>query len=344
MSTGATDHASAPEINFIIANTAPRPADAGSDPDLYYPIWWKFTSPIDGQATVDAFATTPDTADTKLKVYAGLDAIAGNDYAAYNDDAVLAGDTLLSRVTFRIFTGTVYYIQVGSYDTSSDLPDTYGVTISNLLQKNPTPIIIRPVGEVNASDSDPIIPGHSEVVGTTPWADDSDATYAKILWRYPDAFNGGATGEVQVTLPNVVEIGDTITCRIAQDAANPFEYLFTAGLSGAYGSVNTSNSGFISNTSPESIDLPIFFGGAVGDPGYENTRNGLISAASKGLADGVLVAGGHFDNGGPLIGDLSLYFYLYEIAFTVYTGTPWSPELRITGQTDRTRVRPYNDD
>ena len=68
-------------------------------------IWWKFTAPATGTATIDTLASDPNF-DTVLSV---LDACDGNTLKC-NDDA--DSTTLASRVTLNVTQGTSYLIRV----------------------------------------------------------------------------------------------------------------------------------------------------------------------------------------------------------------------------------------
>ncbi len=72
-------------------------------------VWWKWTAPVDAEATVD---TLGSTFDTVLAVYTGSE-LANLTLVAANDDAT--GGTLQSAVSFPAVAGTVYWLAVDGF-------------------------------------------------------------------------------------------------------------------------------------------------------------------------------------------------------------------------------------
>lgn len=71
-------------------------------------VWWRWTAPSSGEATIDTFGST---FDTLLAVYTGT-SVSSLSAIASNDDA---GSSLQSRVIFPATAGTVYRIAVDGY-------------------------------------------------------------------------------------------------------------------------------------------------------------------------------------------------------------------------------------
>lgn len=78
-------------------------------------VWWQWTAPSDGQATLDTLGSTAD--DTLLAVYTGT-SVSGTALVAENDDIVV-GENAKSRVTFPATAGTTYRIAVDGFGTAA---------------------------------------------------------------------------------------------------------------------------------------------------------------------------------------------------------------------------------
>ena len=80
-----------------------EPSNGGS-----YSVWWKWTAPSSGTATID---TEGSDFDTYLAVYTGS-SVSSLTMVAYNDDA---GSGLRSLLTFAALNGTTYYVAVTGF-------------------------------------------------------------------------------------------------------------------------------------------------------------------------------------------------------------------------------------
>ncbi len=77
-----------------------------------YSVWWKWTAPSSGTATVD---TQGSDFDTYLAVYTGS-SVSNLTMVAYNDDS---GSGLTSLLTFAAITGTTYYVAVTGFGSAT---------------------------------------------------------------------------------------------------------------------------------------------------------------------------------------------------------------------------------
>lgn len=102
--------ASAVAENALATKEVGEPAHAGSSGGRS--LWWKWTSPQDGSATID---TIGSDFDTVLGVYTGSE-VSATSFVAADDDG---GGSLTSRVTFKVSAGAAYRIAVDGFSGSS---------------------------------------------------------------------------------------------------------------------------------------------------------------------------------------------------------------------------------
>ncbi len=155
-------------------------------------IWYKWTAPGTGPATID---TVGSTYDTLLGVYTG-DSVGALTLIADNDD-IETGTQQQSRVTFAATAGTVYHIAVDGYD---------GASGSVVLNWN------LALGNDNFADGQVISGNAGSVNGTTTGAtketgepNHGNNAGGKSIWYYWTAPTGGTA-----TLDTVGSSFDTL--------------------------------------------------------------------------------------------------------------------------------------
>ncbi|MGD1714648.1 S8 family serine peptidase [Dapis sp. BLCC M172] len=108
-------------------------------------VWWSWTAPTSGQATVDTFGSNFDTV---LAAYTG-DSVSNLTEIASNDDS--ASNFLQSEIVFDAAEGTTYHFVVDGFS------DETGNIVLNLLQTT------TEVGNDNFSNSSPLIGSSANV-------------------------------------------------------------------------------------------------------------------------------------------------------------------------------------
>jgi hypothetical protein len=144
------------------ATKEPGELDNPDSPTAARSVWYNWTAPGTGNATID---TSGSGFDTVLAVYTG-NAVGGLTLVANNDDAT-AGQDLTSAVTFNATAGTTYRINVNGFNNSGSGGD-FGTFKLNWNQSNcsvtptptPTPPTTGPAtlslssGSFNANEGD----------------------------------------------------------------------------------------------------------------------------------------------------------------------------------------------
>ena len=178
-----------------------EPIHAGADAPSGHSVWWKWTAPGSGNATID---TLGSNFDTVLAVYTGASVSALN-FIASNDDAeplVQGVDNPVrkrsSAVTFNAVGGTTYSIAVDGWGSISEGdPSTYFGTIA-LNLNYAGPVNVAPAFTTQPA-SQTIAAGNS-VTFTVAASGTPAPTYQ---WQKGGVNIGGATGS-SFTIPSVV--------------------------------------------------------------------------------------------------------------------------------------------